>query len=159
MRLWTIHPKYLDSKGLVALWREALLAQKVLKNETKGYRKHPQLIRFQNTENPMGVIGNYLEEIYKESMKRGYHFTKSKINRNRSTSKIKIQKGQLIYELYHLKKKLKNRDLNAYQSIITTKHPDPNPIFEVIDGGIESWEDIDSNKVDQSHEYIFILSK
>ena len=27
MRLWTLHPKYLDAAGLVALWREALLAQ------------------------------------------------------------------------------------------------------------------------------------
>lgn len=146
MRLWTIHPKYLDSKGLVALWREALLAQKVLQNKTKGYRNHPQLIRFQNIDHPMGVIGKYLEEIYKESMKRGYHFTKSKINRDRSTSKIEVQKGQLIYELYHLKKKLKNRDLNAYQKIITTKHTEPNPIFEVIDGGIESWESINYKK-------------
>lgn len=37
MRLWSIHPKYLDAKGLVALWREALLAQKVLKGETTGW--------------------------------------------------------------------------------------------------------------------------
>jgi len=25
MRLWTLHPKYLDARGLVALWREGLL--------------------------------------------------------------------------------------------------------------------------------------
>jgi len=30
MRLWSLHPRYLDAKGLVALWREGLLAQKVL---------------------------------------------------------------------------------------------------------------------------------
>lgn len=35
MRLWTLHPKYLDTKGLVALWREALLAQKVLQGKQK----------------------------------------------------------------------------------------------------------------------------
>ena len=29
MRLWTLHPKYLDGVGLVALWREALLARAV----------------------------------------------------------------------------------------------------------------------------------
>ena len=142
MRLWTIHPKYLDSKGLVALWREALLSQKVLQNETKGYRNHPQLIRFENTDNPLGVIGNYLKEIYKESLKRGYSFNKSKINRNRSTFKIEVKKGQLNYELLHLKKKLKNRDLNAYQRIKTIKYVEPNPIFNVIDGDIESWESI-----------------
>jgi len=33
MRLWTIHPKYLDRQGLLALWREALLAQKVLRRD------------------------------------------------------------------------------------------------------------------------------
>ena len=43
MRLWSIHPRYLDSMGLVALWREALLAQAVLRGETKGYKFHPQL--------------------------------------------------------------------------------------------------------------------
>ncbi|HEU5178767.1 MAG TPA: pyrimidine dimer DNA glycosylase/endonuclease V, partial [Burkholderiales bacterium] len=31
MRLWSLHPKYLDARGLVALWREALLAQAVLR--------------------------------------------------------------------------------------------------------------------------------
>jgi len=39
MRLWTIHPKYLDAKGLVALWRETLLAKHVLEGKTPGYKK------------------------------------------------------------------------------------------------------------------------
>jgi len=43
MRIWSLHPKYLDSKGMVALWREALLAKQVLLNKTKGYKNHPQL--------------------------------------------------------------------------------------------------------------------
>ncbi len=34
MRLWTLHPKYLDPRGLVALWREALFAQAVLRGWT-----------------------------------------------------------------------------------------------------------------------------
>jgi hypothetical protein len=29
-RIWSLHPKYLDARGLVALWREGLLAQAVL---------------------------------------------------------------------------------------------------------------------------------
>jgi hypothetical protein len=127
---------------LVALWREALLAQKVLQNKTKGYKNHPQLIRFQNTNNPLEVIGNYLEEIYKESMKRGYRFDQSKIHKNRSTLKIEIKKGQLDYEFQQLKNRLQERDLNAYKRVKTTKNVEPNPIFIVIDGGIESWERI-----------------
>ena len=46
MRLWSLHPSYLDSAGLVALWQEGLLARKVLSSQTKGYIHHPQLHRF-----------------------------------------------------------------------------------------------------------------
>lgn len=53
MRLWTIHPKYLDTRGLTALWREALLARKVLKGLTIGYRHHPQLERFRQQARPV----------------------------------------------------------------------------------------------------------
>ncbi len=50
MRLWSLHPKYLDRQGLLAVWREGLLAQKVLQGKTKGYKNHPQLKRFQQQE-------------------------------------------------------------------------------------------------------------
>jgi Pyrimidine dimer DNA glycosylase len=46
MRIWSLHPQYLDRQGLTAAWREGLLAQKVLTGTTKGYRNHPQLRRF-----------------------------------------------------------------------------------------------------------------
>jgi hypothetical protein len=46
MRLWSLHPKYLDRAGLLAVWREGLLAQQVLMGNTKGYKNHPQLNRF-----------------------------------------------------------------------------------------------------------------
>jgi Pyrimidine dimer DNA glycosylase (EC 3.2.2.17)/DNA-(apurinic or apyrimidinic site) lyase (EC 4.2.99.18) len=60
MRLWSLHPKYLDKLGLLGLWRESLLAQKVLLGKTKGYKNHPQLIRFKKTEDPILYIGTYL---------------------------------------------------------------------------------------------------
>lgn len=140
MRLWTIHPKYLDQKGLVALWREALLAQKVLQNGTKGYRNHPQLVRFKNTEHTLGAIGTYLEEIYKESLKRGYRFNRSKIISNRYNPKINVKKGQIQYELEYLKNKLKKRDNKAYQKIKAIINPKTNPIFNMVEGDIEDWE-------------------
>src|SRR5665213_874155 len=56
MRLWTLHPRYLDAQGLVAAWREALLAQKVLEGATRGYTRHPQLIRFQSHPKPLEAI-------------------------------------------------------------------------------------------------------
>lgn len=56
MRLWIIHPKYLDSVGLVAVWRETLSAQKALKGKTKGIANHPQLKRFKNHPYPERAI-------------------------------------------------------------------------------------------------------
>jgi hypothetical protein len=110
MRLWTIHPKYLDAKGIVALWREALLAQKVLQGATKGYKHHPQLLRFAKTKNPSAALASYLKAVHEESVRRDYDFDASKIDTQHSRRKITETQGQLLYEWRHLKRKLKNRD-------------------------------------------------
>ena len=60
MRLWTLHPRYLDPQGLVALWREALLARAVLRGEIRGYRHHPQLDRFRAQAAPVSALNAYL---------------------------------------------------------------------------------------------------
>jgi hypothetical protein len=80
MRIWSLHPQYLDTKGLVALWRETLLAKNVLAGNTKGYKNHPQLKRFKNTDNPLHAINQYLSIIYQEASSRGYTFTREKID-------------------------------------------------------------------------------
>lgn len=120
------------------------MAQKVLQSGTKGYGNHPQLVRFKNTDNPLGAIGSYLEEIYKESLKRGYCFNKSKIVINRFTPKIEVKRGQIKYEFEHLKNKIKKRDIKSYKKIEAIEHPEINPIFKGIEGGIENWEIIDN---------------
>ena len=74
MRLWSLHPSYLDAVGLVALWREGLLARKVLQGQTKGYIHHPQLFRFRETGTPIHVLDFYLKTVHDESIRRGYHF-------------------------------------------------------------------------------------
>ena len=74
MRLWTLHPKYLDRQGLLGLWREGLLAQAVLQGKTKGYRHHPQLARFQMHPDPVQAIAHYLREVHEEATRRGYNF-------------------------------------------------------------------------------------
>jgi hypothetical protein len=56
MRLWSLHLKYLDRIGLIACWREGLLAKAVLEGKTKGYTHHPQLIRFQTSPHPLHTI-------------------------------------------------------------------------------------------------------
>ena len=79
MRIWSLHPQYLDAKGLVALWRETLLAKHVLENKTKGYKNHPQLNRFKRTKNPVDSINHYLFFVLQEARVRNYKFDAAKI--------------------------------------------------------------------------------
>lgn len=140
MRLWTIHPRYLDTKGLLAAWREALLAQKVLQNMTKGYRNHPQLMRFQSCDDPSASIAVYLRGIHNEATTRGYNFRADKIDSAGSFGKIQCSRGQLLFEWEHLKLKLKTRDRNLYSTLIKVIEPEPHPLFEIVEGGLEEWE-------------------
>ena len=140
MRLWSIHPRYLDSKGLIALWREGLLAKAVLSGETKGYRNHPQLARFKASLDPVSFIAAYLKEVHVESLRRGYHFDGKKIGRIRILSPLTVTEGQIEYEWGHLMAKLKTRDLDRYHQCEIIKQPLPHPLFRVIKGGIASWE-------------------
>jgi Pyrimidine dimer DNA glycosylase len=140
MRLWTLHPKYLDAQGLVALWREALLAQKVLRGETRGYRHHPQLLRFANTNNPPAALAAYLKAVHEEALQRGYQFNGSKIGRRRFRGKLKETRGQLLYEWRHLKRKLRKRDPKRLRSLTAVKVPVPHPLFRMVPGAVRDWE-------------------
>ena len=140
MRLWSLHPEYLDARGLVALWREGLLARKALQQQTRGYKKHPQLYRFNAHLQPRVAIDCYLRYVYEEAVKRGYHFDVGKIGHERQCPKIPLTKGQLRYELNHLKAKLKMRDPARYKKILAVKKPRAHPLFKMIAGGIERWE-------------------
>jgi hypothetical protein len=142
MRLWTLHPKYLDARGLVALWREALLAQKVLRGATRGYKHHPQLFRFAHTKRPPAVLAAYLEAVHDEARRRGYEFDASKIGRRRFRGKLKETRGQLLYEWRHLKRKLKRRDPKRLRELTPVKIPAPHPLFRVVSGDIRGWEKI-----------------
>jgi hypothetical protein len=140
VRLWTLHPKYLDAKGLVALWREALLAQKVLRGATRGYRHHPQLIRFNGAENPPAALATYLKIVHDEAAGRGYKFNARKIGRQKFRGKIKETRGQLLYEWRHLKGKLNQRDPQRLRELTTIKIPVPHPLFKIIAGEVREWE-------------------
>ena len=139
MRLWSIHPKYLDARGLVALWRETLLAQKVLRGDTKGYRNHPQLIRFKEQTDPVACVATYLRFVHQEAVRRGYKFDRTKIAPGRSRKRLKCSRGQLLFEWQHLKRKLKLRDLGKYTEIKQSS-PEAHPLFAIVDGEVESWE-------------------
>src|SRR5664279_4663727 len=140
MRIWSVHPKYLDAKGLVALWREALLAKNVLEGETSGYRNHPQLIRFKQAKSPVEAINQYLSEVYSESVKRNYKFDKQKIDWTFNKSKLTVTTGQLNYEVRHLLVKLKTRDINKYEELRASPIVDIHPLFILVSGDIEKWE-------------------
>ena len=141
MRLWSLHPSYLDSKGLVALWRETLLAQKVLAGRTKGYKNHPQLDRFKACRHPLKMIGSYLGGVASEADLRGYHFDRSRIlEPSKTRSKIPVTAGQLAYEWKHLRAKLERRDRPRYEQMALSHKPAAHPLFELRPGGIETWE-------------------
>ena len=140
MRLWTLHPRYLDSKGLVAAWREALLAQKVLRGPTRGYRNHPQLVRFRAAADPQAAIAAFLYELATEAERRGYKFDARKIVGPRAAQKIRETRGQLDYEWAHLRRKLKIRAPVIARQLRSVVKPDPHPLFRIVAGEVREWE-------------------
>ena len=144
MRLWTINFKYLDAKGLVALWREALLAKNVLAGLTKGYKNHPQLDRFYAHENALEVINAYLAEVYAQACARGYKFDAAKVGEfdERILAKIAVSRRQIEYEFAFLQEKLKSRDVKAYERNLSVKKIEVASIFEEIKSEIEPQEEI-----------------
>ncbi len=140
MRLWSLSFEYLDAKGLVALWREGLLARKVLMNQTKGYKNHPQLIRFKNLDNPVDGINQYLHIVVDEADRRGYSFKRDKLEEAQYKQEILVTTGQIEYEKEHLMNKLKERDYDRYVIYRDVVKVEVAKMFKVIEGNIESWE-------------------
>lgn len=140
MRLWSIHPKYLDPKGLVAVWREGLLALAVVKGATRGYRNHPQLIRFRAAADPVVAVSCYLRHVHAESRVRGYAFDAGKLPEGGGCERLEVTRGQLSYEMDHLRQKLLRRNPSWFAAIERVRSPEPHPLFVVVDGGVEGWE-------------------
>ncbi len=140
MRLWSLHPRYLDPQGLVALWRETLLAQAVLHGETRGYRQHPQLERFKQHAVPLLAMSLYLKAIHAEAVERGYNFDASKIRPARGSASIAVTQGQVSYEWTHLMAKLQQRNPALHGRWKDEAAPALHPLFELRPGDIEPWE-------------------
>ena len=140
MRLWTLHPKYLDPQGLVTLWREALLARAVLRGRTAGYRHHPQLHRFREHALPRSAINAYLAAVLDEADARGYRFDRSKCGPVRGKIEIRCPSGQLHYEWRHLLRKLRARNSDHHRRCREIATPEPHPLFVIEDGPISAWE-------------------
>jgi len=140
MRLWTVHPGYLDAKGLTAAWREGLLAQKVLAGKTRGYARHPQLLRFRSQPQPLRAVAAFLTGIAEEAQRRGYRFDQTKILTHRATAPIEETTGQLLYEWKHLRKKLRERAPQIYSRLRRITTPDAHPLFRIVPGKVRDWE-------------------
>jgi len=140
MRLWSLHPEYLDPRGLVALWREALLAQAVLRGQTRGYAHHPQLARFRKSASPVGAIAAYLYVVHAEAERRGYHFDVRRIASEGHVDCIEVTRGQLAYERERLKAKLLNRSPSWLTTMESASIPKPHPLFCIVPGTVAEWE-------------------
>lgn len=146
MRLWTVHPRHLDARGLVALWREGLLARAVLRNKTRGYRNHPQLERFKASPDPVGTINAYLAAVLDEATRRGYRFDGRKIRGRRAGALMAETRGQLQYEWNHLLRKLEKRDPAAFERASRLSGLDAHPSFRIVAGGIRAWERLEHRR-------------
>ncbi len=153
MRLWTLHPRYLDVKGLVALWREALLAQRVLEGKTRGYRNHPQLLRFRECPTPFAAIGSFLRGVHAEATVRGYSFDESRIIAPVCSCTIEETEGQLMFEWGHLRAKLTMRCPEALPRL-SARIPEPHPLFRIVQGGIRSWERVSAVSFARGHAVV-----
>ena len=140
MRLWSLHPKYLDARGLVALWREALLARAVLRGQTRGYTMHPQIERCKAHPYPRLAINSYLAAVHSEASKRGYAFDRSKIGPVRTVQSIPVTSGQLRCEWLHLQRKLAARNPLVLTQLAGVSVPACHPLFRRVPGPVESWE-------------------
>ena len=140
MRLWSLHPRYLDAKGLVALWRETLLAQAVLAGKTRGYRHHPQLVRFRSAPAPSMRVANYLRAVHAEATARGYRFDAGRIGRGGRLDTIAVTDGQIDHEWAHLRAKLALRDPSRLAVLASVVQPEPHPAFHLVPGPVAEWE-------------------
>jgi hypothetical protein len=141
MRLWTLHPRHLDPAGLVALWREALLAQAVLRGQTRGYTRHPQLERFRAAADPLAAISSYLLTVQREAAVRGYDFRSARIAAAPPVARrIPETRGQLDFEWEHFRRKVARRNRAWHVAHCRGVEPTPHPLFRITAGGVRSWE-------------------
>jgi hypothetical protein len=143
MRLWSLHPGYLDPQGLVALWRETLLAREVLRGNTRGYRHHPQLDRFRACQAPLSAINAYLGAVYVEAVRRGYSFDAGKLAPVRRRVRLTTTRGQLRHEARHLERKLRARSPEQhrrFRSLCARGRLRPHSLFRVVPGAVQAWE-------------------
>ena len=148
MRVWSLHPRYLDRQGLVACWRESLLAQAVLAGRTRGYRQHSQLVRLRAAPDPLATVGAYLLVLAQEAGQRGYRFDSSRVQRpaeidtgrGQGVARLPVTEGQVAHECAHLMAKLAVRSPEQHEALRSVPAVRVHPLFTRVPGPVESWE-------------------
>jgi Pyrimidine dimer DNA glycosylase len=149
MRIWSLHPHYLDRQGLTACWRETLLAQAVLAGRTRGYTRHPQLQRFREQPDPIGALAWYLHGVADEADRRGYQFARERIDRKAEAAPpIAVTAGQLQLEWVWLLSKLKARSPSDFHQWSGVGEPETHPSFHEVEGPVASWERLKPSEID-----------
>ncbi|MEE6281339.1 pyrimidine dimer DNA glycosylase/endonuclease V [Georgenia sunbinii] len=160
MRIWSLRPDYLDRQGLIACWRETLLAQAVLAGRTRGYRGHSQLQRLRDCPDPVATVGAYLVGLREEATARGYRFDATRIDQPAviepagvvlpaavplddapaAVPRLTVTSGQVDHEWGHLLAKLAVRSPDRHAELLGVTSVAVHPLFEVVPGPVASWE-------------------
>jgi hypothetical protein len=146
MRVWTIHPKYLDDKGLGGVWMDALLVQKLVHGgECGNYRKHPQCQRWLKGPMERYLLSIYLIEVWLEAKMRGFDYKHEKITMVDAPNSASNQPSRMLVDAEEVKvekdllvTKLRDRgedqraldlemDYEAGRSIVATVFCSPEP--------------------------------
>lgn len=97
MKLRLLDPGYLDARGLVAPWQEGILAMAIGRGRARGYRNHPQPVRFRNHPRPVAALNDYLHHVLHEAQRRGYRFDASKISPFAHADSITVSLPDIFY--------------------------------------------------------------
>jgi hypothetical protein len=141
MRIWSIHPKYLDSKELLNLWNETIQAKNEFLTKFSGHFSNKQLERFLDLKNPLEAINSYMSSIYREAVKRDFSVDDSFMDWDFDDSiQIPVTAGQISHEISKLKSRLRERDEKKLQKLNGRTFLELHPIFYSVPGTIEEWE-------------------
>lgn len=133
MRVWTIHPKYLNRKELSACWHDGLRALKVLSEPEKYQRFYEGLSVFRVQSEPVYALAKYLQAIGKEGVKRGLQMDLSLLPEVPKDFRLKIpvSEERIASERKLLTKRLAGLGrwhLRKFQSMLPGR---TNPLFFV----------------------------
>lgn len=133
MRIWKVHPKYLDQKGLSGQWFEAIIAKNSLISKDGYWYNNPQMDIFKNSEDPIDAVNSYLEEVWVEGIRRGYKFKSEYFDDYCPLVTIPITHEDLYSDMNLLGDRVHKRDIDWYNDIwMTGMRVVPHPLFKVI---------------------------